>query len=461
LKWAVLLLCLIIVPVMGAMLRRSPKMLPWAAFAMAFLPFVMNQWKLSFAPVAWPGWPGWPKGIEFNVLDFLAVAVLLAVPKRPGLKPLVPWLLYLSAVLVTVPLAGQKMPAMFYVWQLTRMMIIFLAVILLARAPKAGEKLLQGVVVGIVYNLFFAVMQFLQGDPQPGGAIGHQNMLGLVANFALVPCLTLWLVGRQTFWAVVGVGAALLLDFLTASRATLALAGVGIGVALFISCLKNLTGRKAAISGAFLLLCAVGGPLAWHSLMERRISSQNGVESSDTQRDAMKRAAWMVISDHPFGIGADQYVIVANLQGYSARAGVAWNPGARGSSVHDSYLLVLAETGLLGLVTMLFLLLSPAFRGIRTAFRYRRDPRSELLLGFSVAILVFAGHLMFEWAWVMAEPQYMFAMYAGVVVALVSQLRTDALPKRGSASISHSFIIPAGGHASSAPSASGLGSSRF
>jgi hypothetical protein len=139
LKWAVLLLCLIIVPVMGAMLRRSPKMLPWAAFAMAFLPFVMNQWKLSFAPVAWPGWPGWPKGIEFNVLDFLAVAVLLAVPKRPGLKPLVPWLLYLLAVLVTVPLAGVKMAAMFYVWQLTRVMVIFLAVIQLARAPKAGQ----------------------------------------------------------------------------------------------------------------------------------------------------------------------------------------------------------------------------------------------------------------------------------------------------------------------------------
>jgi O-antigen ligase len=428
-----------IVPVMGAMLRGSPKMLPWTAFAIAFLPFVMNQWKLSFAPIAWPGWPGWPKGIEVNLLDFLAIAVLLAVPKKPGIKPVAPWLLYIAAVLVTVPLAGQKMAAMFYVWQLVRMVIIFMAVIQLARAPRTGEKLLQGVVVGIVYNLFFAVSQFLQGDPQPGGAIGHQNMLGLVSNFALVPCLTLLLVGRQTFWALLGVGAALLLDFLTASRATLALAGVGIGITLLFSCAKNMTGRKGAILGAFLLICAVGGPLAWHSLQERRASSQNGTESSDTQRDAMKRAAWMIISDYPFGTGADQYVIVANLQGYSARAGVAWNPGARGSSVHDSYLLVFAETGLFGLMTMIFLLLSPAFSGIRSAFRFRRDPRSELLLGFSVAILVFAAHLMFEWAWVMAEPEYMFAMYAGVVAALVSQLKADALPRRGLSVASRSY----------------------
>ena len=97
-KWAVLLICLMIVPVMGSMLRSSPKMLPWTAFAIAFLPFVINQWKLSFAPVAWPAWPGWPKGIEFNVLDFLAVAVLLALPRRPGFMPLVPWLLYLSLI---------------------------------------------------------------------------------------------------------------------------------------------------------------------------------------------------------------------------------------------------------------------------------------------------------------------------------------------------------------------------
>jgi O-antigen ligase len=430
-----------IVPVMGSMLRSSPKMLPWTAFAIAFLPFVINQWKLSFAPVAWPAWPGWPKGIEFNVLDFLAVAVLLALPRRPGFMPLVPWLLYIAAVAVTVPIAAaQKMAAVFYVWQLLRMTIIFMAAIQLARAPKTGEQLLRGVIAGVAYNVIFAVIQFAQGDPQPGGAVGHQNMLGLMSNFALVPCLTLWLVGRQTFWALTGLAAALLLDFLTASRATMALAAAGIAVTLIFSCMKNMTGRKAAILSAFLFIGAVTGPLAWHSLQERRLSSQNGTESSDKQREAMKRAAWMVIGDYPFGTGADQYVIVANLQGYSARAGVAWNPGARGSSVHDSYLLVFAETGLFGLVTMIFLLLSASFSGIRTAFRFRQDPRSELLLGFSVAIVVFAGHLLFEWAWVVAECQYMFAIYAGVVVALVHQLKADGLSRRGEIARPTQFI---------------------
>ena len=56
-----------------------------------------------------------------------------------------------------------------------------------------------------------------------------------------------------------------------------------------------------------------------------------------------------MIADHPLGVGANQYVIVANTGGYSARAGVPWNTDERAAPVHDAYYLVTAELGFLGL----------------------------------------------------------------------------------------------------------------
>ena len=60
--------------------------------------------------------------------------------------------------------------------------------------------------------------------------------------------------------------------------------------------------------------------------MSRRTETK--IASSDTERTAMKQAAKMIIADHPIGLGANQYVVVTNTGGYSARAGVAWNQEA-------------------------------------------------------------------------------------------------------------------------------------
>jgi O-antigen ligase len=425
LKWAVLAACLLLVPIVVAALRSSPKLMSWAAFAIGFMPFIIGQWRLYFDPVAWPLWAGAAKGIQVTALDFLCLGVLFGVKRtRTGLAPLLPWILYIAAVSVTVPLAEQPLAGVFYVWQLLRMVVIFLAAYQLAQVPNASWHLLHGVIAGVLYNVFIAVTQYLHGMAQVVGSIGHQNLLGLLTNFALVPSVALLLGERRVLWAVIGIGAALILDFLTASRAVIALAGLGTVAVLFFSGMKRMTGRKAGFAAAFLLICAVGGPLAWHSLQERRAATQ--IENSDSQRDALKRAAWMIISDYPLGTGPNQYVMVANLGGYSQRAGLSWDADTRATNVHDSYLLVLAETGLFGITTMVFLLLAPALRAVRAAYRYRNDPRSEILLGFGLAILVFATHLMFEWAFVVDVSQYMFAMYAGVAMGLAARLRQDA-----------------------------------
>lgn len=417
-KWVVFLACVGLCPVLAGLLR-SRKTFLWAAFAMGLLPFIMGSFALYFALISWGGWPEFPKGLEASVLDFLAISVLIASRGKIQLSGLMPWVLYTAAVLIAVPHATQPEAGIFYVWQLVRMTIVFLAAVRLAQIPGAPERMLHGVICGVIFQAYYAITQYAGGVNEPGGAFGAKNLLGLMTNFALVPSMGLLLIRRTGLWPIVGVALSLLLDFLTASRATLALAGVGLGLMIVFSCFKGMTGRKGAVLGLSVALTLVLVPVALHSVASR---GQEAIDSSNIERDAFKRAAWMIIRDYPFGTGPNQYVLVANVGGYSARAGVVWNSGSRGTAVHNSYLLVLAETGLLGLVTMVLLLAYPILKAIRAAFRYKREPSSELLLGFGVGLLAISLHLLYEWAFITFIVQYMFASYAGIAVGMSRRL---------------------------------------
>ena len=110
------------------------------------------------------------------------------------------------------------------------------------------------------------------------------------------------------------------------------------------------------------------------------------------------------------------------MGGYSARAGVGWMSATRGTSVHESYLLVWAETGLLGLITFLMVLFRPMIGTYRAAFRFRKEFESEMLLGFAVATTIVAIHLLYEWLWIMFLLQYTFAMTTGVAIGIAIRL---------------------------------------
>src|SRR5258708_24919325 len=106
----------------------------------------------------------------------------------------------------------------------------------------------------------------------------------------------------------------------------------------------------------------------------------------------------MMVGDHPMGVGANHYVIVANTEGYSDRAGVIPTSGSRGANVHNVYWLVLAETGYVGIAAFLLLLAQPLFMAFRTAWSHRRDWRGDVLLGLGVALLAVYVHSLLEWA---------------------------------------------------------------
>lgn len=388
---------------------------------MGLIPFITGTFHLYVAPVAWPGWAGWPKGIEVSILDFLAIAVIGAT-RSPStkLRQLWPWLIYFVAVVAALPHAGVKMAGFFYIWQLMRVILVAVAAMRLASYPGVADWLFKGIFAGVAFQVFFAVSQVAGGAEQAGGAFGAQNLLGIMAHFALFPAFAMLLAGKRGIWPILGFGSAALVDLLTASRATLGLAAIGLALLSVLSLQKSFTTRKFMVIGAGVLLVAAATPFALKSISDRQTG--NTVESSDFQRNAMKQAAWMIIADYPLGTGPDQYVVVANMGGYSARAGIAWQAGMRGTAVHNSYLLILAETGLFGLVTMILVLAWPVLTAWRAARKYKNEAQSELLLGITVAGVILMAHLYYEWAFVLFLFQYTFGMVCGVIVGLAASM---------------------------------------
>jgi O-antigen ligase len=428
-KWAALALLIVLVPALGLWLRSQPKSAPFAWGLLTFLPFVLTPWHLLMAPYSTPLWGGFVKGWEITALDALALAILLGSRQQwRGMVLIVPFILYLLAVVIALPQARFGNLALSYPIQLFRVGLVFLAVAQVAQLKKGEQALLTGLVAGLVLQAVHALLARSGGALQTGGSLGHQNLLGFMSHMALMPAFAMLLAGRYKFTSLIGVLAGLIVVALTASRATILIAGFGLGLVLASSLVLRFSGRKALIAVAGLAAMAFATVAAFNSL-ERRFAAQGRMElfEEDSQRIAFAKAAGLMIESKPLGVGPNHYVFIANTEGYSARAGVNWSTSNRSAIVHNAFLLVWAETGHLGLLTFVGLLGAAIWYAFSNAIRFRRDPEADMLIASGVAMMCIAIHSYVEWVLVLYPAQYLFASTLGMIAA--SRMRVRSLPR--------------------------------
>ena len=421
-KWIFLVLILVAAPTIAGWLKTKPRGAPIVWGLLGFLPFVLGPWHLSVAPYSTAGWPGYVKGWEVSLLDAVAIGVIFGTRDRwPKPTLVLPFLAYIFAVLIAVYQAEFGKLAFSYAFQLIRVFLVFLAVSRVTVTERGEKAVLTGLVLGLVVQAGYAIVARAGGALQTGGSLGHQNLLGFVSHMVLMPAFALFLAGRWQRIAIPGILCGLIVVILTASRATIAFSAVGLGLTLLLSMAFHFTGRKAVLGAVAVVLLAASYPLAQASLNRRFETSKMAFFDEDKEREAFAKAAHAMISDHPMGIGPNHYVVTANTQGYSARAGVNWQSGSRATNVHNSYLLVNAETGYFGLFTMVFLLGSAIWYALSTAYRYRRQPGAEVLIGLGCGILAMSIHGLYEWMFVVYPTQYVLAGSLGLIAGLRSR----------------------------------------
>ena len=428
-KWIALLIFFAAVPLLMARLRSHPAQAPTIWAMMGFLPFVLDSWHLRVGPISWLMWPGYVKGMEVSLLDSFALAVILSYPNVRVKSPILLVLpLYILTVALTMTYSGAPEATFFYAWQLARVMLVFVAVAKICQDERGPAALILGMILGLCLQAGYAIEQRLTGVTQSSGTFGHQNLLGMISHFVTFPALALLLVDGKKRAPLFGVLAAAIVVILGASRATLGLAGAGFVLLLLLSISRKPTSRKSLIVGMGLVGLILATPLAFSSLQKRFDVAP--LSTDYDERAAFERAARMVIADHPMGVGANQYVVVTNTQGYSDRAGVIWNAGSRSANVHNTYLLVWAETGFLGLAAFIALLMTPLMTAFRVAWRNRKDPRGDLMLGLGVSLAVVSVHCLYEWVFVDYAVEVLFAIDAAMITGLARQISLGQSRKR-------------------------------
>ena len=429
-KWIVLALILLTAPTLVAWLRTKPRAAPVVFGLMGFLPFVLGPWHLYIAPYSTAMWSGYVKGWEVSFLDAVAIGVLFGTrPRRLSNALIVPFLAYIFAVLIAVYQAEYAKLAFSYVIQLSRAFLVFLAVSRVVVSERGERAVFTGLVLGLVVQAGYAIFARAGGALQTGGSLGHQNLLGFVSHLVLMPAFALFLAGRWKGIAIAGILSGLIVVILTASRATIAFSAVGLGLTLLLSLAVRFTGRKAMFGALGVVLLACSFPLARASLDRRFEVQKTGFFDEDKEREAFARAARAMLADYPMGVGPNHYVLVANIQGYSARAGVAWQSTSRSTNVHNTFLLVAAESGYLGLITLLFLIASALWYALSGAVRFRRQPGAEVFVGLGCGILAMSIHGLYEWMFMLFSTQYLFAVTLGLIAGLRGRFLQTA--KRG------------------------------
>ena len=246
-----------------------------------------------------------------------------------------------------------------------------------------------------------------------------------MAEFVTFVPFAMLLAGKRGWRMALTPVAGMLIAILTASRAAVGFGAVGFALVVILSSLRKWTPRKGRILAVGVAIVLILAPFAWSSFQER--FAQQRVGGAD-ERVLLNNAAAMILSDHPFGIGANNYTVVANSHGYAARAGVPWsNPFA---IVHSVYWLTAAETGYLGVITFVFLWLQITVVSLRCTWKYKKDYRSDILLGLAITLIVVGLHNAYEWIFFVSNAQYLFAITAGMVAGLAEQLGYWGAPQR-------------------------------
>lgn len=423
-KWIFLLAVLMLVPAVTGYIRSDRRNVVRICFVLGASVLLLGP-SLWGAPIGWPTWPAPVKGTEVSFIDSIALALLLTTPKvRIPTAIKVSYVLICLALFVSTCVAYNRIAALFYVWEFLRATLVFLAIArVCASEPRAATAFVTGLCVGMVGEAAWVGLQYVQHSERPGGSFGHSNTMGIAADFAVFPALALMLGTRRWLLPCAAVLSGLVCVVLGGSRASMGLLVVGIFLTLALSIAHKSTSRKYGFLAAMTLLVAAATPAMLWSMGKR---TAEATASSDRDRTAMKEAASMMIADHPFGVGANQYVIIANTGGYSVRAGVPWNEENLRAPVHDTYYLVTAELGFLGLGGMLAMFGSFMAVGFRLLRQSLPGGESELIPGLLATAIIVAIQISYEFAFLEFVLHDLFAINAGILVALLARTRSLA-----------------------------------
>ena len=420
-KWAIFAIGLVGIFPMVGWLRTKKHYLPYVWMAVGAIPFiwgVLPKWEIAIMGV--PDWPGFTQGFDVSLLDLLIVTLYLSAPRaKPTPLPFkISFFLYIGAVFLSGFQAANPTATWYYVWQLLRMFMTYTVVAKACADPRLTTALIKGLAFGLCFEAGIVAWQrFVIHYIQAPGTFAQQNTLGMAVHFVIFPFFALLLSGEREWRPVAIPILGTMIDIFTASRASLGFAGIGFTTLFLLSAIRKWTPRKARILLGSAVVLILLSPVAIRQFDLRMDVFGVG---EDGGRAALNNAAQAVLSDRPMGIGANNLVVFANVQGYYERADVGNKNGI--TFPHNIYWVTSAETGYFGIIALLVFLGRPLLLALSCGWRNRQDRRGDVLLGLGTSLLIVYVHSYFEWIFLTDQILFLFAIDVGIIAGLATQL---------------------------------------
>jgi putative inorganic carbon (HCO3(-)) transporter len=245
--------------------------------------------------------------------------------------------------------------------------IVALALGVMCQFLVGSLEIITGNSLGLIYmgglkKSFLSVVG-AKGVARMGGLMGHPNVLAKYLDFIIPLMLAVSFLRGERFvrWmATVGLFAGVICMFFTISRGGIIAAGFSSMVLFWFIAVKNIRERKFLSRTLILtVLIILASSLFSYKVIERFTSSDAGSANVRLQQlDVAKN----IIASHPFvGVGINNYVSAApsydNTHHRTSREFKA--------PIHNAYMLVFCETGILGFAAYLWLVCVILVRGAR------------------------------------------------------------------------------------------------
>src|SRR4051812_5540914 len=229
-KWIYLVGLMIMAPALAGLLRSNRRYLVPTCFLLG-VSLLLAAPSLLAAPIGWPTWPSTVKGTEVSFVDAVSLALFMTTRSvvRVPLSLKLSFAIVCLALAVSTAIAYNPVASLFYVWQVLRAVLLFLALARVCSAePRASTAFVAGLGVAMMGELVWVGWQYAQGVARPGGSLGHSNTFGIAADFVVCPMLALMLGGRRWLWPALAVLFGFICVVLGGSRASMGLFAVGV-----------------------------------------------------------------------------------------------------------------------------------------------------------------------------------------------------------------------------------------
>jgi putative inorganic carbon (HCO3(-)) transporter len=305
----------------------------------------------------------------------------------------------------------------------TRQDVMFVVTLLLIGCLLEGLAMIVLQFTGMPSTIWGAPTQIqIEADPgqrfmRVGGTVGSPNFAAAYLSVSLASAASILFtnLGRKLKWlaiAVLGVGGVALI--FTFSRGGWIAAALAVALICLLGCRRRGFSLKTPIA-IILILAMLCSPFL--SVISARLLEDD--KGSAESRIPLMKLAFRIIEDNPvLGVGANNFSVVMDRYLTSDfREGWLF-------TVHNKYLLVLSETGIVGLLAFLAFLVNALRKGWQCWVH--RDPLlSPLALGFTAGI---AGHMLHMTVDVFRgrPTQQLLWLVAGLLAAMLTICRSTS-----------------------------------